>query len=56
MAQEVTVLGTLVTEAMDKRIDEHQNKVKKALIDTFLDYEGLIKSDKIEGSKIFVIN
>lgn len=54
LAQEVPVLGTLVTEAIDKRIDEHQNKVKKALIDTILDYEGLIKPDKIEGVSFLI--
>lgn len=54
LVQEVPVLGTLVTEAIDKRIDEHQNKAKKALIDTILDYEGLIKPDKIEGVSFLI--
>ncbi|MBO5158061.1 MAG: hypothetical protein J6B94_00525 [Lachnospiraceae bacterium] len=54
LAQEVPVLGSLVTETIDMRIDEHQSKVKKALIDTILDYEGIIEPDKIEGVSFLI--
>ena len=54
LAQEVPVLGSLVTDTIDRRLEEHQNKVKKALIDTILDYEGIIEPDKIEGVSFII--